>query len=102
MRFSSRVDRISGEGAAAWQIHHAAIQAKRSGADIILMSVGDPDFDTPVPIVDAAVKALQSGDTHYTDIAGRPALRSAIARDHVERGGADVGPENVIVLGGAQ
>ena len=102
MRFSPRVERISGEGAGAWKIHFAAVAAKRGGADIILMSVGDPDFATPAPIVETAVEALRSGDTHYTDIPGRPALRAAIARDHVERGGADVGPRNVIVLGGAQ
>jgi aspartate/methionine/tyrosine aminotransferase len=102
MKFSSRVDRIAGEGAAAWQIHSAAVAAKRSGADVIVMSIGDPDFSTPVPIVDTAVAALRGGDTHYTDISGRPALRAAIARDHVERGGPEVGPENVVVLAGAQ
>lgn len=102
MRFSPRVDRISGDGADAWNIHHAAVTAQRGGADIIMMSVGDPDFATPAPIVERAVAALRGGDTHYTDIPGRPALRAAIARDHAERGGAEVGAENVIVLGGAQ
>jgi aspartate/methionine/tyrosine aminotransferase len=102
MRFSSRVDRLAGEGAAAWQIHSAAVAAKRSGADVIVLSIGDPDLSTPDAIVDTAVRALRGGDTHYTDIPGRPALRAAIARDHVERGGAPVGPDNVIVLAGAQ
>jgi aspartate/methionine/tyrosine aminotransferase len=102
MRFSSRVDRIAGEGAAAWQIHSAAVAAKRSGADVIVLSIGDPDFSTPETIVDTAVRALRGGDTHYTDIPGRPALRAAIARDHVERGGAPVAADNVIVLAGAQ
>ena len=102
MHFSSRVDRITGEGAAAWEIHSAAIAAKRGGADVIVLSIGDPDFATPAPIVDRAVDALRSGDTHYTDIPGRPALRAAIARDHFERGGIEAAPENVIVLAGAQ
>ncbi len=102
MEFSSLVERISGEGAAAWQIHSAAVAAKRTGADVIVLSIGDPDFSTPAPIVETAVDALKAGDTHYTDIRGRPELRAAIARDHVEHGGAAVGPDNVIVQAGAQ
>ena len=50
MRYSPRVDRISGEGAAAWEIHFAAMKAKRAGADVIVLSLGDPDFATPQPI----------------------------------------------------
>ncbi|HEX9906469.1 MAG TPA: aminotransferase class I/II-fold pyridoxal phosphate-dependent enzyme [Propylenella sp.] len=102
MRFSPRVDRISGEGAAAWKIHSAAMAARRAGADIIVMSIGDPDFATPPPIVERAVAALRAGDTHYTEIPGRPALRAAIARQHREGGGAEAGAANVIVLAGAQ
>ena len=102
MRFSPRVERVSGEGAAAWSIHAEAVRSKRAGADVILLSVGDPDFSTPASIVHTAVLALQSGDTHYTDIPGRTALRAAIARDHRERGGAEIGPENIIVTAGAQ
>lgn len=102
MRFSPRVERISGKGAAAWAIHSEAIAAQRAGADIIVLSIGDPDFATPAPIIDTAVAAMRAGDTHYSDIQGRLALRQAIARDHHESGGAEVGPENVIVLAGAQ
>ena len=102
MRFSPRVNRIGGEGADAWKIHHAALAAKRDGSDIIAMTIGDPDFATPSTIVETAVRALRSGDTHYTDIPGRPALREAIARDHAANGGAEHGAANVIVLPGAQ
>lgn len=102
MRFSPRVERFGGQAAAAWEIHHAAFAAKRDGADVIMLSVGDPDFATPAPIVDAAMRALDRGDTHYTEIPGRPALRAAIAQDHRTRGGPEVGPENVIVMAGAQ
>lgn len=102
MRFSQRVDRLAGEGAAAWQIHSAAVAAKRTGADVVIMSIGDPDFATPPAIAAAATRAIEAGDTHYTDIAGRPALRAAIARDHEGRGGPPTKPENVVVLAGAQ
>lgn len=101
-RFSSRVDHIAGESVDAWKIHYAARQAERRGEDVIVLSVGDPDFATPAPIVRTAIEALERGDTHYSDILGRPALREAIAREHNRRSGMNVGPENVIVASGAQ
>jgi arginine:pyruvate transaminase len=102
MRFSSLVERIGGEGAAAWDIHSRAAQRRRRGDDIILLSVGDPDFDTPAPIVDAAVESLRAGRTHYMPIIGEPELRRAIAEGHSRASGQQVGPENVAVLAGAQ
>ena len=79
MRFSSFVERIGGEGAAAWDIHARAVERQRRGDDVIILSVGDPDFDTPPAIVDAAVDALRRGRTHYMPIIGEPALtRSSV------------------------
>ncbi len=79
MRFSSLVDRLDAPGGSAWDIHTAARQAEARGEDVILLSVGDPDFATPEPIVERAVAALRAGDTHYTAIPGKAALRTAIA-----------------------
>jgi arginine:pyruvate transaminase len=102
MRFSPFVERISGQGVAAWDIHHAAFGAQRQGEDVIILSVGDPDFATPDFITDAAVDALKAGDTHYTDIAGRPDLRQAIANRYAQRLGRPLHAENVITVAGAQ
>jgi arginine:pyruvate transaminase len=102
MKFSNFVQRIAGEGVDAWHIHSAALAAAERGEDVIVLSVGDPDFPTPEPICEAAVRALRAGDTHYTPIAGRQALRQAIARQHMERCGQAVGAENVIITSGAQ
>jgi arginine:pyruvate transaminase len=102
MRFSSLVERIGGEGAAAWNIHARAVERRRRGDDVIILSVGDPDFDTPVPIVDAAIDSLRRGRTHYMPIVGEPELRRAIADQHSRASGQQVGPENVAVLPGAQ
>jgi len=102
MRFSSFVERIGGEGAAAWDIHTKAVERQRRGEDVIVLSVGDPDFDTPPAIVDAAIESLRQGRTHYMPIIGEPALRRAIAREHGRTTGQEVGPENVAVLAGAQ
>ena len=78
MRFSSLTDRIRGDRVAAWDIHFAAWAAQARGEDVIVLSVGDPDFDTPEPVRDAAIAALHAGDTHYTPISGRPELRAAL------------------------
>src|SRR5581483_4364851 len=102
MRYSSFTERIGGAGARAWEIHHRAVQAKRAGQDVIILSVGDPDFDTPAAIKAAAVAALDAGDTHYTDILGQPPLRQAIAAYHSRTSGQAVTPENVATVAGAQ
>ena len=102
MRYSSLVDRMVGPGAAAWDIHYAAVAAQRAGEDAIVLSVGDPDFATPAFITDAAVASLQAGDTHYSDVAGRPELRQAIADLYRRRFDLQVDADNVIVLAGAQ
>jgi aspartate/methionine/tyrosine aminotransferase len=102
MRYSSFTERIGGEGARAWEIHHRAVEAKRAGKDVIILSIGDPDFDTPAPVKETAIAALHAGDTHYTDILGLPPLREAIAAYHKKLSGQDVTGENVAVVSGAQ
>jgi arginine:pyruvate transaminase len=102
MQYSALVDRITGEGADAWTTHYAARLAKERGEDVILLSVGDPDFDTPAPVLERAIESLRAGDTHYTQAAGRLKLREAIAEAHVERTGQVVGAEQVVFFSGAQ
>lgn len=102
-RFSPFVDWVAHEGGNdPWALHWEARNALARGEDVIVMSVGDPDLDTPAPVVDAAVAALRRGDTHYTESVGRPALREAIAKMHAARTGQRVGPENAAVLAGTQ
>jgi arginine:pyruvate transaminase len=102
MRFSDLTQRIAGDGAAAWDIHYRALALREQGHDILLLSVGDPDFDTPAPIVQAAIDSLLAGNTHYADVRGKRTLRDAIARRHQARSGQAVTGEQVIVLAGAQ
>ena len=64
--------------------------------------MGDPDFDTPLPIVHGAIDSLLAGDTHYAEVRGRLALRKLIARRHQRRSGQAVDADHVIVLPGAQ
>ncbi len=102
MRYAEFVNRISGKGASAWDLHNRAYADARTDPDVIVLSIGDPEFDTPAPIVDAAVASLRAGDTHYAAVSGRDRLKDAIARDHERLSGQKVGRDNVIVLAGAQ
>ncbi|WP_309304267.1 aminotransferase class I/II-fold pyridoxal phosphate-dependent enzyme [Pseudomonas sp. LS1212] len=102
MRFSPFVERVAGQGVAAWDIHHAAFEAQRRGEDVIILSVGDPDFATPQFITDVAIEALRQGDTHYTEIAGRLALREAIAARYSPLLDRPLNARNVIAVAGAQ
>ncbi len=102
MKFSKLVGRISGDGADAWKTHYLASRARERGEDVILLSVGDPDLDTPAPVVERAIECLRAGDTHYTPATGREPLRTAIAEQHRVRSGQDVDAGNVIFLSGAQ
>ncbi len=70
------------------------------GADVVHMEVGEPDFDTPEPVKEAAIRALRDGMTQYTHSLGIPRLRQAIAAHYGERYGVEVSPDNVLVTNG--
>jgi aspartate/methionine/tyrosine aminotransferase len=69
-------------------------------SDVIHLEVGEPDFTTPAPIIEAAFKAVRGGATHYSGNAGRPALRSLVAT-RASRSGVSIGPEQVVITVGA-
>jgi aspartate/methionine/tyrosine aminotransferase len=102
MRFSQLVDRIGGDGATAWLTHYEAVAARERGEDVIILSVGDPDLETPASVTERAIEQLRAGDTHYVAAAGRLTLRQAIARAHAARSGQRVDADNVVYLAGAQ
>jgi len=71
------------------------------GRDIIHMEVGEPDFNTSQPIIDAATRFLATGNVHYTSGLGMPSLREAIARFYADRFSVNIDPDRVIVTPGA-
>lgn len=80
-----------------------ARQLKAQGRDIISMSVGEPDFDTPEHIKAAAAEAIAKGDTKYTAVDGTPALKAAICAKFKRENDLDYKPENITVgTGGKQ
>src|SRR5271165_6975688 len=102
MEFSALVKRIAGDGADAWLTHYEARIASERGEDVILLSVGDPDLDSPAPVIERAIESMRSGDTHYTAAPGRQALREAIAALHTARTGQAVAADQVVFMSGAQ
>lgn len=79
-----------------------ARRLKALGKEVFDFSLGEPDFDTPANVQEAAVRAMRSGKTHYTPAAGIPELRQALAEHYAKTWGLQVEPAQVIVSGGAK
>lgn len=78
-----------------------ARELEAAGRDIIHMEVGEPDFPTPQPIIDAASRFIAGGDVHYTASLGQPRLREAISSFYRTQFKAEVPPERIIITAGA-
>ncbi len=72
------------------------------GKNVISLSQGEPDFDTPRNIKDAAIRAMENGATKYTDVSGTPALRKAVAEKFRRDSGIVYKPEEIIISTGAK
>ena len=102
MKFSKLTERVKGGAADVWDLHYHAKQASARGEDVIVLSVGDPDFDTPARVVERSLQAMRDGDTHYTSILGHEELREAIAQRHRRLSGQAIDAGQVITTSGAQ
>jgi len=102
MRYSPRTQDIAGRGSEAWHLHFLAAERRRAGHPVIMLTVGEPDFETPPVVVDAAVRSMRGGNTHYTEIVGPLALREAVADWHATTTGQRVDPGQVVMAAGAQ
>ncbi|MFM9047581.1 MAG: aminotransferase class I/II-fold pyridoxal phosphate-dependent enzyme, partial [Cyanobium sp.] len=79
-----------------------AKQLRADGCDICSLSAGEPDFDTPAFIRQAAAAALEAGHTRYGPVAGEPALRAAIAEKLSQENGVAATPGQVLVTNGGK
>ena len=84
----------------AMEVMERGLALARAGIDVVQLAVGEPDGEPPPEVVAAAVRALQAGETHYTESRGLHALCAAIAADCRARRGVEVAPERVIVTTG--
>jgi aspartate/methionine/tyrosine aminotransferase len=99
VRFAQRMSEIAPFHVMELMAKAKALEAQ--GHDIVHMEVGEPDFATPQPIIDAAQRFIASGHVHYTHALGLPQLREAIAGFYQDRYGVSVAPERIVVTTGA-
>ncbi len=100
IELAHRMSRLGTES--AFEVLAKARALEAQGRDIVHLEIGEPDFDTPAHIVDAACRALQGGATHYTASCGIPELREAIAKRTGPARGLDIDPAQVVVTPGAK
>lgn len=100
MKLAQRMSNLGTETAFEVLVKARALEAQ--GRSIIHLEVGEPDFDTPENVVNAAIASVKKGATKYTPSAGIPELRSAIAKRVSESRGIHVKPEQVVVTPGAK
>ena len=97
---AERLDRVSPSQTIA--ISSKARALKAAGRDIISLSAGEPDFDTPANIKAAAIRAIEAGETKYTDVAGTLALRQAVAAKFKRDSNLDYSPSEVMISTGGK
>lgn len=83
-------------------MNEVARRLAAEGKDVIDLTVGEPDFPTPEPILEAAIQALREGYTRYTSVAGLPELRAAICAKLRRENGLEYSPEAIVVSCGAK
>jgi len=100
LRLATRMSRLGTE--TAFEVLNKARALERQGKHIIHLEIGEPDFDTPANVVEAAVQALHKGWTHYGPSAGLPDLRQAIAEEISATRGVKVTADEVVVVPGGK
>ena len=100
VKFAERMSRLGTETAFEVLAKAKALEAK--GKEVVHLEIGEPDFDTPQNVIDAAVKAMNKGQTHYSPAAGVPALREALAEDMSKRRNIKIDPGQIVVTPGGK
>ncbi len=100
LQLAQNLDRLGTE--TAFEVLARAAELQRQGRDIINLGIGQPDFQTPPHIVEAAVKALRDGHHGYTPAQGILPLREAVSADLKRRHDVEVSPDNVVIMPGGK
>ena len=98
--FAKRMETLGTE--TAFEVLAKAKALEKQGKDVVHLEIGEPDFDTPKNIKEAAAKALNAGYTHYTPSAGMQELRQTIAEYISKTRNLDISPDEVVVTPGAK
>jgi aspartate aminotransferase len=100
MKLAKKMSRLGTE--TAFEVLAKARALEAQGRKVVHLEIGEPDFDTPANIIEAATKALQTGYTHYTPSAGIPQFRKAIAEEVANSRDIEVHPDQVVVTPGGK
>jgi len=100
MDYSNAIQRLAGEG--AFEVLAKCKKMEAEGREIIHLQIGEPDFDTPINIRDAAINAIKKGETHYSPSGGTIDARKVAAEYMSRTRNIDVGPEHTIVMPGVK
>ncbi len=100
LQLAENLNRLGTE--TAFEVLARAAELQRQGRDIINLGIGQPDFETPPHIVEAAVKALRDGHHGYTPAQGILPLREAVAADLKRRHNVEVNPDNIVIMPGGK
>ena len=100
MNFATRMSRLGTES--AFEVLARAKELERQGRSIVHLEIGEPDYETPAHIKQAAKQALDDGATHYGPSAGLPELREAVAQHISAANGISVTPDQVVITPGAK
>ena len=87
---------------ATYRMMERAFARKAAGLPVISLTAGEPDFDTPAHVCDAAISAIRAGHTRYTPVAGLRALREAVAEKYKRENNLDVSWQDTIVSSGGK
>ena len=100
MKFSQRIENL--KPSMTLEINAVARELQAKGEDVIGFGAGEPDFDTPEHIKQAAIRALEANDTHYTPVGGTPALKAAIVEKLRRDNHLNYNPDQIVVSCGAK
>jgi aspartate aminotransferase/aminotransferase len=100
MNFKLPVDRMKeiNYGGGIREMLAQADEMARAGRSVLHLEIGRPDFDSPECAKNTAIKAIESGDVHYTDMSGTPELRAEVAAKFKRDAGMDVDPEREVLI----
>lgn len=102
MRLTAITERLAGLGGGKWETHLKARAMVEAGADLVEMTIGEPDVPTPQELCGAAALALQSGRTGYSNGRGEAGLCAALAESYTKSRGRQFSPENILCFPGTQ
>jgi arginine:pyruvate transaminase len=102
MRFASISERLKGLGSDKWFVHLEGAKRRALGEDVIMLSIGEPDFPPPAEILDVVERQMRAGRTRYSNGRGEPEVLAAIAGHYAARTGRKISADQITFLPGTQ